>query len=85
MTIRLVQLRAADGARVVAMVGDDGGATQVAGVESVHALALAAIAEGVSLAAAAGRAPAMRSISPLPNAMAACSRRSTIRMPRIST
>jgi hypothetical protein len=54
MTIRLVQLRAADGARVVAMVGDDGGATQVAGVESVHALALAAIAEGVSLAAAAG-------------------------------
>ncbi len=35
------------------MVADDGGATRVAGVESVHALALAALAEGASLAAAA--------------------------------
>jgi hypothetical protein len=52
MTIRLVQVRA-DGARSVAMVGDDGAATRVSGVESVHALALAALAEGVSLAAAA--------------------------------
>lgn len=57
MTIRLVQLRAADGARVVAMVGDDGAATQVAGVESVHVLALAAIKEDVSLAAAAAARP----------------------------
>ena len=35
------------------MVADDGGATQVAGIESVHALVLAALAEGASLAAAA--------------------------------
>lgn len=53
MTIRLVQLRGADGARMVAMVADDGSATRVAGVESVHALALAALADGTSLAAAA--------------------------------
>jgi hypothetical protein len=51
MTIRLVQVRA-DGARSVAMVGDDGAATRVSGVESVHALALAALSEGVSLLAA---------------------------------
>lgn len=53
MTIRLVQVRAADGARMVAMIGDDGAATRVSGVESVHALALSALAEVVSLAAAA--------------------------------
>jgi len=53
MTIRLVQVRAAHGARMVAMIADDGAATRVSGVESVHALALAALAEGESLVAAA--------------------------------
>ncbi|WP_281268937.1 AraD1 family protein [Sphingomonas gilva] len=53
MTIRLVQLRNAQGGRTVAALDGGGVATAVAGVESVHALALAALAEGRSLADAA--------------------------------
>lgn len=53
MTTRLVQVRGADGARMVARIADDGSARRVAGVESVYALALIALAEGTSLAATA--------------------------------
>lgn len=53
MTTRLVQARDADGVRVVGMIGDDGTATAVSGVESVHALALTALVEGASLIATA--------------------------------
>ncbi len=52
MATRLVQLRAADGARQVAAVDDDGAAMRVTAVESVRELALAAIDAGQSLAQA---------------------------------
>lgn len=52
MTIRLVQLRGADGARQVAAVDDDATAILVAGVASVRELALKAIDAGQSLAQA---------------------------------
>lgn len=54
MAVRLVQLRDSSGVRIVAVVGDDG-ARRVEGVETIYALALAAIREGVGLAEAAGR------------------------------
>lgn len=52
MATRLVQLRAADGARQVAAVDDDGAAMRVTGVASVRELALAAIDADQSLAQA---------------------------------
>ena len=56
MNLRLVQLRDPDGARRVAALRDDAEARAIDGVDSVHALALAALADGATLAeAAAGR------------------------------
>ena len=52
MTDRLLQHRADDGTRTV-LLADDDGAAILAGVASVRELALAAIAEGASLADAA--------------------------------
>jgi hypothetical protein len=55
MALRLVQLRGANGVRIVAAAGADGTARRVDGVETSYALALAAIREGTSLAEAAER------------------------------
>ncbi|WP_033923363.1 AraD1 family protein [Sphingomonas sp. 37zxx] len=52
MAIRIVQFREGD-ARAVAMLDDTGPARRIAGVSSTYDLARAALAEGVSLAAAA--------------------------------
>ncbi|MDT8758562.1 FAH family protein [Sphingomonas psychrotolerans] len=53
MTFRLVQFRDTTGERGVAAFLGDEGATRLNGVTSTYALALAALAEGVSLEAAA--------------------------------
>jgi hypothetical protein len=53
MSIRLVQLRDSDGRRAVAALEADGSARRLEGVESTYALAREALAEGVSLDAAA--------------------------------
>jgi hypothetical protein len=50
MALRLVQLRDPDERRVVAAIGDDGEARLVDGVESIYALAKAAIRDGATLA-----------------------------------
>jgi hypothetical protein len=53
MSIRLVQLRDSDGRRAVAALAAEGPARRLDGVESTYALARQALAEGVSLDAAA--------------------------------
>ncbi|HVY86352.1 MAG TPA: AraD1 family protein [Caulobacterales bacterium] len=50
MTLRLLQLRDGRGERAVAALADDGRAHRVLGYDSTYALALAAIAERLSLA-----------------------------------
>src|SRR5687768_1678416 len=51
MSLRLIQVRAADGQRGVAAVDDDGGARRIKGVSSTYELAQAALNAGASLAA----------------------------------
>jgi hypothetical protein len=53
MSVRLIQLRSADGARIVAAADDTGDAWQIDGVASTYDLALAAIDSESTLAAAA--------------------------------
>lgn len=53
MRSSLVQLRASGGERVLVAVGEDGTARRVEGVDSSYALAMAALAQGSSLADAA--------------------------------
>lgn len=53
MTLRLVQLRTPAGERLLAAVDDGGHARRVQGVDGSYALALAALADGLSLADAA--------------------------------
>jgi hypothetical protein len=55
MALRLVQLQTANGGRLVAALDDDQRAVCLAGVESVYALAMIAIGEGISLAEAVSR------------------------------
>lgn len=56
MSLRLIQVRAADGQRGVAAVDDDGVARRLKGVSSTYELAQAALNSGATLAAAvAGR------------------------------
>jgi hypothetical protein len=52
MSLRLIQVRAADGQRGVAAVDDDGVARRIKGVGSTYELAQAALNAGTSLAAA---------------------------------
>src|SRR5688572_8461531 len=51
MSLRLIQVRAAGGQRVVLALGDDGVARQVAGFASTYELAQAALKSGATLAA----------------------------------
>ena len=53
MALRLVQLRTAAGERILAALDDDGDARRVEAVDGSYALAMAALAERVSLAQAA--------------------------------
>src|SRR4051812_45630361 len=53
MSMRLVQLRDADGTRAVAALEGEGPAHRLTGIESTYALARQAIAEGISLEDAA--------------------------------
>jgi hypothetical protein len=55
MALRLIQLQTANKRRLVAVLEDGQNAATLAGVESVYALAMSAIAEGVSLAEAVGK------------------------------
>ncbi|MDP9007919.1 MAG: FAH family protein [Pseudomonadota bacterium] len=55
MALRLIQLQTPGGGRWVAALEQGGRAVRLAGVESVYALAMSAIADGVSLADAAAR------------------------------
>jgi hypothetical protein len=55
MALRLIQLQAPDKRRVVAALEDAERAVRLEGVESVYALAIGAIAAGISLADAAAR------------------------------
>ncbi|HEY2465175.1 MAG TPA: AraD1 family protein [Steroidobacteraceae bacterium] len=55
MALRLIQLQTTDKRRLVAALEDRERAVRLEGVESVYALAMGAIAEGVSLADAASR------------------------------
>ena len=53
MSLRLIQLRSADGARIVAAADDTGDAWRIDGVASTYELALAAIDRELTLEAAA--------------------------------
>lgn len=53
MALRLIQLRDPEGRRLVAVVGDDGFASRLDGIESSYALAIEAIGTGRTLAQAA--------------------------------
>jgi hypothetical protein len=64
MALRLIQLQTADGRRLVAALDEDRRATCLAGVESVYALAMGAIGEGISLAEAVSRRLTRETIDP---------------------
>jgi hypothetical protein len=55
MALRLIQLQTPDKHRLVAALEDGGSAVRLEGVESVYALAMRAIAEGIALTDAAAR------------------------------